>query len=315
MNMAGNRNFIAYLKMARFDHWVKNLFVLPGVALGLSFSMTRHQQVSATNVVIDLALSMLGVGLVSSANYTINEWIDREFDKKHPYKNRRPATQLKLSPLLIYAQYLALAVTGIGFGFAASGWIGLYLTALTAMGLLYNVKPFRTKDLAYLDVLSESVNNPIRLSIGWHSVVHTHLVPASAFIAFWAAGSFLMALKRYSEMQIIKDKELMISYRKSFKRWNPHSLLSFAIAGGLTCMSFIGVLLTGYRLEYIILIPPLVGIFTSYLYKTLELNPMAHAPEKIWKEWKLQLQVAAILALGIILSFVDISVLHNLTGF
>ncbi len=38
------------------------------------------------------------------------------------------------------------------------------------MGVLYNVKPFRTKDIAYLDVLSESINNAIRLLLGWFFV-------------------------------------------------------------------------------------------------------------------------------------------------
>jgi hypothetical protein len=34
-------------------------------------------------------------------------------------------------------------------------------------GIFYNVRPMRTKDRAYLDVISESINNPLRLMIGW----------------------------------------------------------------------------------------------------------------------------------------------------
>ena len=36
------------------------------------------------------------------------------------------------------------------------------------MGVVYNVKPLRSKDLPIFDVLSESVNNPIRFLIGWY---------------------------------------------------------------------------------------------------------------------------------------------------
>ena len=36
------------------------------------------------------------------------------------------------------------------------------------MGCLYNIPPIRTKDHAYVDVLSESINNPIRFLVGWY---------------------------------------------------------------------------------------------------------------------------------------------------
>ena len=35
---------------------------------------------------------------------------------------------------------------------------------------MYNVKPFRFKDIVYLDVIIESLNNPIRF-LGWFIVV------------------------------------------------------------------------------------------------------------------------------------------------
>ena len=39
----------------------------------------------------------------------------------------------------------------------------LTAAVLLLMGIAYNVPPLRTKDRPYLDVLSESVNNPLRL--------------------------------------------------------------------------------------------------------------------------------------------------------
>ena len=38
--------------------------------------------------------------------------------------------------------------------------------ALWVMGIAYNVPPVRTKEIPYLDVLSKSVNNPLRLLLG-----------------------------------------------------------------------------------------------------------------------------------------------------
>ena len=34
------------------------------------------------------------------------------------------------------------------------------------MGIIYNVKPIRSKDIVFIDVLSESVNNPLRFLLG-----------------------------------------------------------------------------------------------------------------------------------------------------
>ena len=51
-------------------------------------------------------------------------------------------------------------------------------------GIVYNVPPLRTKDKPYLDVISESVNNPIRLLIGWAMVDPTTLPPSSIILSY-----------------------------------------------------------------------------------------------------------------------------------
>ncbi len=48
--------------------------------------------------------------------------------------------------------------------------------ALWIMGCVYNIPPLRTKDQVYLDVLTESVNNPLRMLLGWYMVTSV-LVP------------------------------------------------------------------------------------------------------------------------------------------
>src|SRR3546814_7308816 len=75
--------------------------------------------------------------------------------------------------------------------------------AFAAQGLAYNVPPLRTKDVPYLDVLSESVNNPLRLAIGWAMIDPGSLPPVSIIIAYWLGGAFLMGTKRMSEYREI----------------------------------------------------------------------------------------------------------------
>ena len=44
---------------------------------------------------------------------------------------------------------------------------------------------FRTKDIPYLDVLSESINIPIRLMLGWFMVTSVFLPPLILVLTYW----------------------------------------------------------------------------------------------------------------------------------
>src|SRR5260370_34810237 len=73
------------------------------------------------------------------------------------------------------------------------------MAAFWLMGCLYNIPPIRTKDVAYLDVLSEAINNPLRMLAGWY-ITRTAAVPmASLLISYWMIGCYFMAIKRYAE--------------------------------------------------------------------------------------------------------------------
>lgn len=59
---------------------------------------------------------------------------------------------------------------------------------LWVMGLAYNVEPVRLKDIPVLDVLSESINNAIRLLAGWFMVSGNTLPPCSLVAGYWICG-------------------------------------------------------------------------------------------------------------------------------
>ena len=84
------------------------------------------------------------------------------------------------------------------------------------MGVAYNVPPLRTKELPYLDVLSESINNPLRLFLGWFALVPSKVPPLSLILAYWMVGAFFMATKRFAEYRHIGDPKARRSIGKSF---------------------------------------------------------------------------------------------------
>jgi len=304
-----------YLSLARVDHWVKNLFLFPGLALALAYIRSNPREFTISEIFARLLLSIVSLCLASSANYTINEWLDRSYDKFHSEKQFRPSVSKALDFRIVWAQYLTLVVTSLIVANLISIPVFLLVFSLLLMGVLYNVQPIRLKDRFYFDVISESVNNPIRVGIGWYVAIDSRLFPASAFIAFWAAGIFLMGLKRFTEMNTIQDGESLKLYRKSFNRWTTKKLLCFTLSGAVTTTAFLGILLAGYKIEYIFLLPSIVFLFQYYFGLALESSPEVTAPEDLWRNNHLNLQVSLLIVFFILLSFIEIPILRDLVGF
>lgn len=296
-----------YVRMARPDHWVKNLFVLPGTVAALVML-----KVPLLPLLWPLLLGLVSVCLVSSANYVINEWLDAAFDKFHPVKRLRPSVAGLVKRRYVYLSYALLAVSGLLLAFAVSIPFLLAAVALLLMGLLYNVKPFRTKDRAYLDVLSESINNPIRLLMGWFIVTNHFLPPSTLVLGYWLSGAYLMAVKRYSEFRAFPDKQTAGLYRRSFARYTEENLLLSSVFYAITASLLIGVFMIKYRVELVLTFPLLAILFVWYLRVGLKPNSAAQHPEWLYREKGLFLFVLLLAVLMVVLLFVDIPWLHVL---
>jgi 4-hydroxybenzoate polyprenyltransferase len=174
--------------------------------------------------VLRLILAFLLTSLISSVNYIINQITDSQFDIKHPEKKHRPIPSGKVLPLqaMILAVSLltiSLLISNYFFNFNFSvGLIGLCIA-----GILYNTAPVRLKDIPYLDVISESFNNPLRFLLGWYSLGSTTFPPTSYLLLSWTFGAVFMTAKRYDEL-VFYGKNLG-PYRSTFSLYTPTKLL------------------------------------------------------------------------------------------
>ena len=291
-----------YIKIARPDHWVKNAFILPGVAIAAlltDFTFT-------SDVIVRFILGFMATCFIASANYVINEWLDAEFDKYHPTKKYRPVVSENMKLSLVLVEYAALIILGVVFS-CFVGKMFLYMELwLLLMGVLYNVKPIRTKDIPYLDVLSESINNMIRLLLGWFIITQEYQPPSSILIGYWFAGAFLMATKRFAEYRMIGDPSVAGLYRKSFAHYTETSLLVSSFFYAMCATFFIGVFMIKYRMEYIIAMPFVFGLFCFYLYIAFKPDSAVQKPEKLYKEKSLLAYIAVLVIILVLLTFVDI---------
>lgn len=306
-------HFKEYLRIARIDHWIKQLFVLPGMAFAL-FLVPQIDSIS--QIILRLILVFFSTSAIASANYVINEWLDAKFDKFHPVKKNRSVVSGNLKTSWIIFEYIVFALVGFGLAILSSG-IGavFYMEAwLFIMGIIYNVRPVRTKEIPYLDVLSESINNAIRLLIGWFAVTTSYFPPVSIVLGYWMGGAFLMAMKRYAEYRMIGNKEQAALYRKSFKYYTSHTLLASSFFYALLSVFFCGTFMIKYRIELILDIPLLCGLFCYYLIISYKEDSSVQKPEKLFREKGLMIYLLILIIVTVVLLFVDIPVLSWLLG-
>ncbi len=295
-----------YIKIARPDHWVKNAFILPGVVIAI---LLTDSPLTA-NTIVKLVLGFFATCFIASANYVINEWLDAEFDKYHPTKKYRPVVSENMKFSLVMLEYVIFILLGVLCALPVNR-VFLYMEIwLLVMGILYNVKPIRTKDIPYLDVLSESINNMIRLLLGWFIITSEYQPPSSILIGYWFAGAFLMATKRFAEYRMIGDSAQAGLYRKSFKYYTENSLLVSAFFYAMCATFFIGIFMIKYRIEYLVAMPFIFGLFCFYLWISFKPDSAVQKPEKLYREKKLLIYIVVLVAILLILTFVDIPVLN-----
>ncbi len=304
-----------YLEIMRLDHWIKQFFIVPGIVCAIFLAKVNLDAATLKFFAENLLAGFIATCLIASANYVINEYLDAEFDRHHPTKKNRAAVKESMSGKIIFLQWLALTIAGL----LIAALVNKYFLAMAAwlwlMGIAYNVKPLRTKDLAYLDVLTESINNMIRLLMGWFIVVENFVLPPSSIVlGYWMLGAFLMAIKRYAEFRMIDNPALAAAYRKSFQNYSEASLLISAFFYAMCSIFFIGVFLVKYRIELVLFVPALVGLYCHYFWLSFKKDSAVQKPEKLYHERGLMIYCLLSIILFTVLMTIDIPALKILTS-
>jgi decaprenyl-phosphate phosphoribosyltransferase len=297
-----------YVQIARADHWFKNAFMLLGVLLAVFY----EPHLFAPSSVPALLIAVAATCLVASSNYVLNELLDGPQDRLHPEKRHRPVPSGLVRPAVAYAEWLLLAAAG----FALAAMLNQYFLAsavwLWVMGVAYNVPPVRTKEWPYLDVLSESVNNPIRLLLGWFALVVDRVPPVSLVLSYWMIGAFFMAMKRYAEYRHIANPAVAAAYRRSFAYYTEERLLVSLFFYATACALFAGIFVVRYHLELILFAPFAAGLFAYYMHIGLEPNSPVQNPEKLYRQRGFVVYLIVCFGLFVALMFTSIPSLYQL---
>jgi 4-hydroxybenzoate polyprenyltransferase len=299
-----------YIAIARPDHWVKNVFML----LGTMVALVIHPHFVVWSIAPSLLIGLIAACLIASSNYVLNEILDAKYDRVHPEKRLRPLASGLVSVRIAYLEWILLACAGLTLALQLNKPFFFSGLSLWVMGLIYNVPPIRSKEVAVIDVLSEAINNPIRFLLGWYAVGIATFPPSSLLFAYWFLGAFFMAGKRFAEYREIGDPRIAASYRKSFAWYTHDSLMISMLAYASGFMFFFAVIMTKYHPELIISAPFLI-ILMAYTSKlTFERGSIIQHPERLFRRpWFLTYAIFC-LALLFVLSLAQITGIREFLG-
>ena len=127
----------------RPQEWIKNLLVFAG----LLFS----GQLDEGDQVLAATLTFIAFCGISSAGYLLNDLLDREHDRRHPEKRRRPIASGAVAPGTAAAVALALGALAVALGFAIEPEVGGLVVAYGSITTAYSLL---LKRLVILDVMT-----------------------------------------------------------------------------------------------------------------------------------------------------------------
>jgi decaprenyl-phosphate phosphoribosyltransferase len=168
VSLPATRGLSGLVVSARPAQWVKNLVLPLPFLFGGALSSARGWKLAAAGFAVFCA--------ITSAIYLINDVMDRERDRAHPVKRRRPLAAGELGVRTAIGAAAVLGVVGLPAAFLLSRsfgmWTGLYAGLMLAYSLWLKRIPF-------LEALIVAAGLPLRALAG-------------AALAGLAASSFLM---------------------------------------------------------------------------------------------------------------------------
>jgi 4-hydroxybenzoate polyprenyltransferase len=195
----------AVIMSMRPGHWVKNLIVFAALIFAQEYT-------DAVRVLLAI-IAFISFCFGTSAVYIINDIFDRENDKKHPVKSRRPIASGKIT--IPSATFTAVILLILSLVLAAYANL-LTVLALTTYILLNLAYSAYLKHVVIIDVMSIAAGFVLRAAAGGFAIE----VPISPWLL---VCTILLALflgfgKRRHELALLNDEA--INHRKALANYS-----------------------------------------------------------------------------------------------
>ena len=259
-----------YIEVLRPLQWVKNILIFFPALLAHTLHPT-----------VPLLTAFLAFSLISSAGYILNDLLDREADRKHPFKRKRPIPSGRLSVRAASVYWPIL--------FLLSGYLGVmiglpFLGVLLLYFFLTNLYNFYLKEIVLADVLLLAALYTLRLFAG---SVTAGVVLSEWFLAF-AVFLFtsLAFVKRQTELLFAVDEDEASVPRRGYLPMDVPFLTICGVASGYLSVLVLALYLNSRKIvlmyhhpHYLWLICPILIYWISRVWlltlrRTMHCDPI-----------------------------------------
>jgi 4-hydroxybenzoate polyprenyltransferase len=273
-----------FLLSMRPEQWIKNFVVFAGLVF--SGNLLRADKVAESAAAFCLFC------LLSGVVYILNDICDREYDKKHILKSRRPiaAGKLKVVPAATGAGFIAAAV--IPAGFAMNPGFGSLLLAYFAINVLYSL---RLKKIIIIDVFVISLGFVLRVIGG---ILAISVIPTPWIVICTIFLSLFISLcKRRQELVLLrKDAPLHRAALTQYPLPFLNQLINFTAAAAVfSYILFTG--LSGKNINLMYSVPFVLYGVVRYLYLIYVKKKIFPPVEMLLRDGPLQFCVLSWVAL------------------
>lgn len=191
---------IGLFKALRPRQWVKNLLVFLPLLFAVDLAWSPDNPAALWPNLARAGLLCIAFCVASAAVYLVNDLADRESDRRHPVKSRRPIASGDVGVGVAAGAALLLAAVGL----AGFYWLGWQLALIGAIYLALNLGySCGLKQLPPVDVLLVASGYVLRTVAG---AITVGVAPSPWLYAVTAAGAlFLVMGRRYAEYRLAPD--------------------------------------------------------------------------------------------------------------
>jgi 4-hydroxybenzoate polyprenyltransferase len=196
-----------YLQLLRPHQWLKNTFVFVGLVFGHAFDEGP--------LVVQSLVAFVSFCLLSSAVYVVNDYLDRERDRLHPEKSRRPLASGQVSPTLALLIGGGCALLGLALAGAVSAALFAVAMGYLSLNAVYNLGG---KQVVLLDVFLIAGGFMLRLLAG---TVGLGIAPSYwLLLCGFLLTLFLGFAKRRAELGVLQEdsahhRQVLSHYNKA----------------------------------------------------------------------------------------------------
>ncbi len=249
---------LALMRSLRPQQWAKNFFVLAP----LVFAQRLTDLWSLERALMAFAAFCLA----ASAVYLLNDLHDREEDRRHPVKSRRPLASGALKAPVAWCAAAALIAGAAALALPLGSGFTTFLAAYVMLNVLYSLG---LKTVVILDVLCISLGFVLRILAGAAAIdvkVSSWLLLCTTFLSLFLAFS-----KRRHEIQLLAEgaahqRKVLSQYSAAFL----DQMINVVTASAVVCYALYAVspeTVERFHTEHLVYTVPFVlfGIF-RYLY-------------------------------------------------